>query len=208
MAIFRSRMNHNRQMTVVAVVVGNLLIIIILRQRRFSIQSENSVTEIIQTAPMSEIDAYDPSRPSSECQLSKRDPSMDNTASDKDAESNTETKEGFEGQSPNYESDKIRNSDNFDTDFEYSNRPPTSPNDLPLTPAIFATVLFVSFWPLLALLRSTASPIDGFDIDMFMALKGIMDPTPMDNMDPTSIVELPSLSPAEQLVGAIFGPPR
>ena len=76
------------------------------------------------------------------------------------------------------------------------------------TPTVLlAAVFFVAFWPLLALLRSTTSPIDGFDIDMFMALKGIIDTTPMDGSDPT-IVELPSLSPAEQLVGAIFGPPQ
>jgi len=76
------------------------------------------------------------------------------------------------------------------------------------TPTVLlAAVFFVAFWPLLALLRSTTSPIDGFDIDMFMALKRIIDTTPMDGSDPT-IVELPSLSPAEQLVGAIFGPPQ
>jgi hypothetical protein len=76
------------------------------------------------------------------------------------------------------------------------------------TPVVLlATILFVAFWPLLALLRSTTSPIDGFDIDMFMALKGIIDTSPMGDTDPT-IMELPSLSPAEQLVGAIFGPPQ
>ena len=84
---------------------------------------------------------------------------------------------------------------------------------------LLATVAFVSFWPLLALLRAaaTTSPsdlIDGFDVDMFMALKGILDDSNsnmnmnMNNIDAaTTIMELPPLSPAEQLVGAIFGPP-
>jgi len=84
---------------------------------------------------------------------------------------------------------------------------------------LLATVAFVSFWPLLALLRATitTSPsdlIDGFDIDMFMALKGILDDsnsnmsTNTNSIDTaTTIMELPPLSPAEQLVGAIFGPP-
>ena len=82
---------------------------------------------------------------------------------------------------------------------------------------IIATILFTSFWPLLAILRSTSNPIDGFDIDMFIALKGILDNTTpnggvsalgldSDYYNPV-IMELPPLSPAEQLVGAIFGPP-
>ena len=82
---------------------------------------------------------------------------------------------------------------------------------------IIATILFTSFWPLLAILRSTSNPIDGFDIDMFIALKGILDNTTpnggvsalgldADYYNPV-IMELPPLSPAEQLVGAIFGPP-
>lgn len=75
-------------------------------------------------------------------------------------------------------------------------------NFLPV--AVFA-VAFVSFWPLLALLRATNDPTSGFDVDMFMALKGILDGGR--TMDFEDIVELPPLSPAEQLVGAIFGPP-
>ena len=80
---------------------------------------------------------------------------------------------------------------------------------------IIATIIFTSFWPLLAVLRSTSNPIDGFDIDMFIALKGILDNTTpdvsalgldADYYNPV-IMELPPLSPAEQLVGAIFGPP-
>jgi hypothetical protein len=67
-----------------------------------------------------------------------------------------------------------------------------------------AAVAFVAFWPLLALLRVNG-PTAGFDIDMFMALKGILDTSP--DMGVDEIYELPALSPAEQLVGAIFGPP-
>ena len=73
-----------------------------------------------------------------------------------------------------------------------------------------AAVAFVCFWPLLALLRASSdniyNPITGFDIDMFMALKGILD-DPRAYSDDQIILELPPLSPAEQLVGAIFGPP-
>ena len=90
---------------------------------------------------------------------------------------------------------------------ESSTQNSTPPQTLSIQAGIFATLLFVAFWPLLALLRSTTSPIDGFDVDMFMALKGIMDTAPLTDTDST-IVELPSLSPAEQLVGAIFGPPH
>jgi hypothetical protein len=47
---------------------------------------------------------------------------------------------------------------------------------------------------------------------MFMALKGMLDSSSnggsMMADDYETIVQLPSLSPAEQLVGAIFGPPR
>ncbi len=201
---FRSRMNHNRQMTVL--VVTCLSSLFFSSQGLLSHQ-KSSLRRSYEQLPCPRLMPTIPSRPLAKYQ-SKRDQFVDRDM-DKENERNAEMKEGSQGESRLYESDEMRIGENFDTDFEDSNRPPsTSPNELHLAPAIFATVLFVSFWPLLALLRSTASPIDGFDIDMFMALKGIMDPTPMDNMDPTSIVELPSLSPAEQLVGAIFGPPQ
>lgn len=139
-----------------------------------------------------------PIRSSAECQ-SKRDPSLEI-----DEDDDSKEKQTSQERSPEYESNDVdfRMGDDSNRNFEDSNAPAQN-----ILPAIFATLLFVSFWPLLALLRSTTSPIEGFDIDMFMALKGILDTAP-DNMDPTTIVELPSLSPAEQLVGAIFGPPR
>ena len=49
----------------------------------------------------------------------------------------------------------------------------------------------------------TVGTID-VDVDMFMALKGILDAPTSDNIE---IMELPPLSPAERLVDAIFGPP-
>jgi hypothetical protein len=72
----------------------------------------------------------------------------------------------------------------------------------PLLPAIIATMLFVSFWPLLAVIRN------GYiDVDMYMVLKGILDDkTNVESS--TTILELPPLSPAERLVDAIFGPPQ
>lgn len=129
------------------------------------------------------------SRPVVKCE-SKRDPLLESDTEEEDyniveIEGNTERKRLQESQVP-------------------TSMPPQS---LSIQAGFLATLLFVAFWPLLALLRSTTSPIDGFDVDMFMALKGIMDTPPLMDTDST-IVELPSLSPAEQLVGAIFGPPH
>jgi hypothetical protein len=91
---------------------------------------------------------------------------------------------------------------NDDNDGKESQATPTpTPSFVPIG---VAAVAFVAFWPLLALLRVNG-PTTGFDIDMFMALKGILDTSP--DMRADEIYELPPLSPAEQLVGAIFGPP-
>ena len=128
-------------------------------------------------------------RPAMKCE-SKRDPLLESDTEEEDY--NIVEVEG------NTERNRLQES-----------KAPTSipPQSLSIQAGLLATLLFVAFWPLLALLRSTTSPIDGFDVDMFMALKGIMDtPTLMDT--DSTIVELPSLSPAEQLVGAIFGPPH
>jgi len=146
-----------------------------------------------------------PSSPSTlrttECK-SKQDPSLDTvTGNDNDKENNDD----IDGKA---ETKRSNNGNDRRNDLQDKNSPaPTPPEGLSTPAVLFATVLFVSFWPLLALLRSTSNPIDGFDIDMFMALKGIIDTTPMPDMDPT-VMELPSLSPAEQLVGSIFGPPK
>jgi hypothetical protein len=80
-----------------------------------------------------------------------------------------------------------------------------------LASAVLVTAILAS-WPLLSFFRDTNNPTDGFDIDMFMALKGMLDSSSnggsMMADDYETILQLPSLSPAEQLVGAIFGPPR
>ncbi|KAG7374370.1 hypothetical protein IV203_013465 [Nitzschia inconspicua] len=76
---------------------------------------------------------------------------------------------------------------------------PSSTPSFPFLSAAIATIGFVLFWPLLAFVRNSY-----FDVDMFMALKAILDDT---SMDENSIIELPPLSPAERLVDAIFGPP-
>lgn len=77
---------------------------------------------------------------------------------------------------------------------------------IPFLPVAIVVVAILAFWPLLALFRDTNDPTSGFDVDMFMALKGILDSGNGANFD-NNIIELPPLSPAEQLVGAIFGPP-
>ena len=75
-----------------------------------------------------------------------------------------------------------------------------------ILPVVLSVVAFTTFWPLLAYLRFE-NPLGYFDIDTFLALKGIMsDGVTMDTYG-NEIIELPSLSPAEQLVGAFFGPP-
>eukprot|EP00980_Cylindrotheca_fusiformis_P021706 scaffold8535_cov132-Cylindrotheca_fusiformis.AAC.14 len=80
-----------------------------------------------------------------------------------------------------------------------------------LATAVLLTAI-LSTWPLLSFFRDTNSPTDGFDIDMFIALKGMLDggiggeSVTFDNAE--AVIELPALSPAERLVGAIFGPPE
>lgn len=82
----------------------------------------------------------------------------------------------------------------------------SSTPSFPFVPAAIATLAFVLFWPLLALLRNYTYNID---VDMFMALKGILDDAGvvLPNDNDAEILELPPLSPAERLVNAIFGPP-
>jgi hypothetical protein len=83
-------------------------------------------------------------------------------------------------------------------------------DDTSSTPFVTLTLPLVgllALWPLLALFRDTNDPTSGFDIDMFMALKGIMDNGNAALDYDGEIFQLPPLSPAEQLVGAIFGPP-
>jgi len=195
MIVFRSRLKVNGPMIVLIIACLSSLLLTtegLLFNPKLSFltprRPQNQLTCRGQLATV-------PYPPSTRCK-SKRDPSLD-TVTDEDEEYNDE----IEGNTEPNRSDNALNG--FDAEMGNGNSPaPSSPESLSVPAVLFATVLFVSFWPLLALLRSTASPIDGFDIDTFMALKGIMADT-----DPT-IVDLPSLSPAEQLVGAIFGPPQ
>ena len=80
----------------------------------------------------------------------------------------------------------------------------------PIIPVVLGVVVFTAFWPLLAFLRFENSGY--FHVDTFLALRGIMgDQNGMMMQDPTAtlpeIMELPALSPAEQVVAAFFGPP-
>jgi hypothetical protein len=77
-----------------------------------------------------------------------------------------------------------------------------------LATAVTITAILAA-WPLLSFLRDTNNPTDGFDVDMFMALKGMLENNSANNMidDYDTIVELPALTPAEQLVGLFFRPP-
>lgn len=86
-------------------------------------------------------------------------------------------------------------------------------DSFPLMVVALPLVALAALWPLLAIFRDANDPTSGFDIDMFMALKGILDSGNGNDaggmmvLGDDSIIELPPLSPAEQLVGAIFGPP-
>lgn len=85
--------------------------------------------------------------------------------------------------------------------------PQTIPGGLSGNVVVYA-LAFVAFWPLLALVRASWTTHDqtvGFDIDSYMALKGMLDASQVPDID--EIRELPPLSPAEQMVGALFGPP-
>lgn len=146
---------------------------------------------------------------------SKRDPFMDNTTTEKDEEDDVgqfvfANKDDDNNDDENQIKTRIKTKKDDDLS--------TSTSSLSTGTVVISTIIFVSFWPLLAVLRtitSNSNPIDGFDIDMFIALKGIMDNTTPDSIagglnaaadyNPV-IIELPPLSPAEQLVGAFFGP--
>jgi len=73
--------------------------------------------------------------------------------------------------------------------------------ELPRELLVASFILFVSFWPFLALMRLVLPDLlqGQFDIETYMTLRNLMD-------EPKEIIELPPLSPAEQLVDALFGP--
>ena len=84
-----------------------------------------------------------------------------------------------------------------------------SPEEIPTfgpplpRPALVALayVSFISFWPLLAYIERNFQ----WDVNTFMTLNDLMDTANPERVD--TILELPKLSPAEQLVDALFGPP-
>ena len=57
-----------------------------------------------------------------------------------------------------------------------------------------------------ALYAFSTNPNAGFDVDLYMALDGSLRDPP--GSDTEAIVALPSLSSAETIVGAFFGPPH
>ena len=97
-----------------------------------------------------------------------------------------------------------------DDDDDESSHPSGVRFPFPFLTVALPLVGLVAFWPFLAFFRDTNDPTSGFDIDMFMALKGILETNNSNDvagMSEASILELPPLSPAERLVDAIFGPP-
>jgi len=155
----------------------------------------------------------------------KRDPFMDTTTTEKKKDVDQFSVVSEDDDKKNDDDDNNNNNNNENQRIKTKNDDDlltsTSTSSLSTGTVVISTIMFVSFWPLLALLRTSSwnnNPIDGFDIDMFIALKGIMDNTTPDSsmaigvgLDAAAdynpvIMELPSLSPAEQLVGAFFGP--
>lgn len=71
---------------------------------------------------------------------------------------------------------------------------------LPITTAISCILLVAG-----VLCYKVTNPTVDFDLDFYMALDGVIGASPDSRSE--MIVGLPPLSPAEQLVGALFGPP-
>jgi hypothetical protein len=70
---------------------------------------------------------------------------------------------------------------------------------------IASLVAFVSFWPLLALIRYWTEHYE-FDPDTYLALKTMLEQP--QQQEEYTITVLPPLTPAEQLVGILVGPPN
>jgi len=187
-----------------------LLITVVMTESLLSIQSQRiSTLRKLQQQQQQHTSHY----------FLKRDPFMDTTTTEKkkDVDQFSVVSEDDDDDKNNNNNENQRIKTKKDDDLLTS----TSTSSLSTGTVVISTIMFVSFWPLLALLRTSSwnnNPIDGFDIDMFIALKGIMDNTTPDSsmaigvgLDAAAdynpvIMELPSLSPAEQLVGAFFGP--
>jgi hypothetical protein len=112
------------------------------------------------------------------------------------------------GEAPrNNESPLLLPSNNADNNEDVPHVSHGTPTNNIIVVAVAGFVAFTAFWPFLAWVRYE-NPISYFDIDTYLALKGVMADDPgMMTKDATEILELPGLSPAEQLVAAFFGPP-
>ena len=74
-----------------------------------------------------------------------------------------------------------------------------------------ATLTAIGLLALGVLYTKMTNPMTDFDIDFYMAIDGVRDLNAnanggIDALDADTIVGLPQLSPAEKLVGALFGP--
>jgi len=193
-----------------------LLITVVMTESLLSIQSQRiSTLRKLQQQQQQHTSHY----------FLKRDPFMDTTTTEKKKDVDQFSVVSEDDDKKNDDDDNNNNNNNENQRIKTKNDDDlltsTSTSSLSTGTVVISTIMFVSFWPLLALLRTSSwnnNPIDGFDIDMFIALKGIMDNTTPDSsmaigvgLDAAAdynpvIMELPSLSPAEQLVGAFFGP--
>ena len=84
-------------------------------------------------------------------------------------------------------------------------------NSEPLDPIYIlplAAVIGVLLLATMVVYIQSTRPMSGIDVDLYMAIDDTLSRRNGGTMgDPESIVALPTLSPAEQLVGALFGPP-
>ena len=69
-----------------------------------------------------------------------------------------------------------------------------------------ATISAIALLGLGVLYTKVTNPVVDFDVDFYMALDGVRDIGGADALDAGTISGFPKLSPAEQLVGALFGP--
>jgi hypothetical protein len=69
-----------------------------------------------------------------------------------------------------------------------------------------ATISAIVLLGLGVLYTKVTNPVVDFDVDFYMALDGVRDIGGADALDAGTISGFPKLSPAEQLVGALFGP--
>lgn len=74
------------------------------------------------------------------------------------------------------------------------------------------TLVAIALLGMGVLYTKLTNPVVDFDVDFYMAIDSVKDSTAglnsggMDALDTDTIVGLPPLSPAEKLVGALFGP--